>query len=343
MEESRRIGKLAILALAVAISSWFYIYVQTPKPKICGSPGGPPVTATRIRLRDGRFLAYLESGVPKKDAKVKIVYSHGFTGSRLDTIGASTVVIEEFGVYMVAYDRAGHGESDPNTERSLKNEALDVEELADALELGPKFYFMGFSLGNYAVWASLKYMPHRLAGAVLMAPVINYYWPGFPKNLSAEAYYKQHTGDKWAMRVAYYAPWLLNWWIKQPWLPASTALKGTTFMPNRLDAKIYKKGTGSFGERRRISTQQGDHESLHRDMIVMFGKWDFDPMDLPSPDFPVHLWHGDEDGLVPVTLQRYICSRLNWINYHELSTTGHILHAVPGFGDLVLRALLPQT
>ena len=62
-----------------------------PPPRICGTPGGPPVTAPRVRLSDGRHLAYAESGARKEEARYKVVFSHGFTGSRLDTIRASPV------------------------------------------------------------------------------------------------------------------------------------------------------------------------------------------------------------------------------------------------------------
>lgn len=62
-----------------------------PPPRVCGTPGGPPVTAPRVRLRDGRHLAYAESGARKEDARFKVVISHGFTGSRLDTIRAAPV------------------------------------------------------------------------------------------------------------------------------------------------------------------------------------------------------------------------------------------------------------
>ncbi|KAI3983920.1 hypothetical protein MKX01_022787, partial [Papaver californicum] len=44
-----------------------------------------------------------------------------------------------------------------------------------------------------------------LAGATLVAPVINYWWPGFPGNLSIEAYEKQFLQDQWTLRVAHYA------------------------------------------------------------------------------------------------------------------------------------------
>jgi pimeloyl-ACP methyl ester carboxylesterase len=38
---------------------------------------------------------------------------------------------------------------------------LDIEQLADALELGPKFYLAGFSMGGEIMWSCLKYIPHR--------------------------------------------------------------------------------------------------------------------------------------------------------------------------------------
>ncbi|KAK1285515.1 hypothetical protein QJS10_CPB20g01649 [Acorus calamus] len=333
---------VVVVTIGIALLSWFYTTAKPVQPKLCGSPGGPPITAKRVYLSDGRYLAYSESGVPKEDAKYKIIFSHGFSGSRLTTLRASTEIMEELGVYMVGYDRAGYGESDPNPYRSLRREALDVEELADALELGPKFFVIGFSLGGHSVWASLKYMPERLAGAALLAPVINYRWPGFPRNLSTEAYNGQPVGDQWTFRVTYYAPWLLNWWMNQPWLPSSSVVKGTTSLPNKLDARLHMemKSSEIVKEMKRLATQQGVHESLHRDMMVMFGKWEFDPMDLPPPNIPVHLWQGDEDGLVPVTVQRYICHRLRWIDYHELPSTGHFLTMVPGFGDTVLKTLL---
>jgi len=88
-------------------------------------------------------------------------------------------------------------------------------------------------------------MQYRLAGVALLAPVVNYRWPGLPKNLSREAYYKQQLGDQWAIRVAYYAPWLLNWWMKQSWLPTSTVISGTTHLPNSFDAQIRNQAMSS--------------------------------------------------------------------------------------------------
>lgn len=90
--------------------------------------------------------------------------------------------------------------------------------------------------------------------------------------------------------------------------------------------------------------QQGEYESLHRDLMMFVRTWEFDPMDLRNP-FPnnegfVHLWHGDDDLIVPVTLQRYIAQRLPWIHYHEVPGSGHMFPFADGMGDSILKALL---
>lgn len=71
--------------------AWGYQAIKPPPPKICGSPDGPPVTASRIKLKDGRHLAYNEYGVSKDIAKYKIVYVHGLDSCRYDAVSAITL------------------------------------------------------------------------------------------------------------------------------------------------------------------------------------------------------------------------------------------------------------
>ncbi|KAL5974664.1 hypothetical protein ACLOJK_031334 [Asimina triloba] len=86
------LGKIG-LVLVVGFLGWVYQTAQPPPPAICGSPNGPPITAKRIKLRDGRFLAYKESGVPKEIAAHKIILIHGYSDSRDSAIPASSVRI----------------------------------------------------------------------------------------------------------------------------------------------------------------------------------------------------------------------------------------------------------
>ncbi|KAJ4823398.1 hypothetical protein Tsubulata_032415, partial [Turnera subulata] len=184
----------------------------------------------------------------------------------------------------------------------------------------------------------------RLAGAALIAPAVNYWWPGFPANLSTEAYALQHPADQWALRVAHYAPWLTYWWNTQKWFRSSGVITGPPEVFSRQDLELLSQDP----ERRKprpLVTSQGEFESLHRDLMVGFGTWEFDPiMDIENP-FPnqegsVHLWQGDEDRLVPVSLQRYIVQRLPWIRYNELPGSGHMLPYIPQISRRIVKALL---
>ena len=76
---------------------------------------------------------------------------------------------------------------------------------------------------QYWIYIKLDYAD-RIAGATLHAPVINYWWPGFPANLSTDAYYKQPPGDQWALRVAHHIPWLTYWWNTQTFFPSSSVI-----------------------------------------------------------------------------------------------------------------------
>ncbi|KAH9618787.1 hypothetical protein KSS87_016305 [Heliosperma pusillum] len=343
-----RIRKVAVILSTVIVATWIYQSHLPPSPRLCGFPGGPRITAPRVKLRDGRYLAYKEIGVPRENAKHKIIFVHGFGNARHDVVIAYRLpqkFFEELGVCIISFDRPGYGESDPDPNRTLKSMTRDIEDLADQLKLGDKFYLAGFSMGGQTVWGSLKYIPHRLAGAVLIAPVVNYWWDGFPANLSEEAFHKQFPEDKWAQRVVHYIPWLTYWWNTQKFFPGSSVAAGRA----ALSAEDYRllSTVPYIAEHRAQVIQQGQYESLHRDMIIGFGKWEFSPMELsnPIPDKhkAVHIWQGDDDALVPVTLQRYIAQKLDWIQYHEIPGAGHMFSLANGMPEAIIRSLLHAT
>ncbi|KAK7392604.1 hypothetical protein VNO78_21047 [Psophocarpus tetragonolobus] len=336
----------ALAVLFIGFLAWGYQVIQPPPPKICGTPDGPPITAPRIKLRDGRYLAYKEHGVPKDAAKYKIIFVHGFDSCRHDASIANTLspdVVEEMGIYIVSFDRPGYGESDPDPNRTPKSIALDIEELADQLVLGSKFYVVGFSMGGQVVWNCLKYIPHRLAGAVLVSPVVNFWWTGLPANLTAEAYGRQKLQDQWALRVAHYVPQLTYWWNTQRWFPISGVIAHSPHIFSDQDKELLPKLSNRKNYVAQVR-QQGDYETVHRDLMIGFGNWEYSPLDLENP-FPnneafVHLWQGDDDLMVPVTLQRYIAQSLPWIHYHELQGSGHLFGHADGMSDSLIKSLL---
>ena len=121
-------------------------------------------------------------------------------------------VMNELGLYVVSFDRAGYGQSDLNPKRSLKSDVEDVEDLADGLGLRPKFHVIASSIGSYVGWGLLKYKPERLAGVAFSAPMVNYWWPGFPKSEVSKAWGSLRTGDKMSHRVAHHIPSFTYWY-----------------------------------------------------------------------------------------------------------------------------------
>lgn len=91
-------------------------------------------------------------------------------------------------------------------------------------------------------------------------------------------------------------------------------------------------------------TQQGEYESLHRDIMAGFGKWEFGPTEIRNPfpenDGTVHIWQGFKDRIIPYTLNRYISHKLPWIHYHELPDGGHLFIFKKNHCESIIKALI---
>lgn len=71
------------LAIVVILASVLLnAVVRPPSPKLLNAPNGLQVTAPRVQMRDGRFLAYKAVGVDRENAKHFIIYIHGYGASR---------------------------------------------------------------------------------------------------------------------------------------------------------------------------------------------------------------------------------------------------------------------
>ncbi|KAK6926585.1 Alpha/beta hydrolase fold-1 [Dillenia turbinata] len=328
--------------LAIVILGWIYKALKPPPPIICGSPGTPPVTSPRVKLSDGRHLAYREIGVPKQDAKYKVIVVHGFASSKDINLPISQEFVEEHRIYILFFDRPGYGESDPDPTRSVKSEAFDIQELADKLQLGSKFYVIGISLGAYPVWSCLNYIPHRHV-LVVWSISGGSFCPLLVAFFSSQAI-KGGFKDAADFRpVDFFSSTLC---------PSSDLLVDDSKIFSFVEYHVWEpsniqpprsRDTGEVWEAQLEKiTQQGVYESLHRDLIVGYGKWEFDPIDLsdPIPEGSVHLWQGLQDRIIPLILNRYIRDKLPWIRYHEVPDGGHFMIFNSSTCEAIFRALL---
>nr|XP_033516996.1 uncharacterized protein LOC104115459 isoform X1 [Nicotiana tomentosiformis] len=306
--------------------------------------------SSRIRLRDGRYLAYRETGVAKNMSSYKVIVAHGLNDSKeinypecqVRTEGVFGMELKnEIGIYLVQYDRPGYGESDPNPDRSSKNEASDIEELVDQLELGPKFYIIAISAGCYSGWSCLKHIPQRLAGVALVVSPINYTWPSLPKDMIKDDPRRNMIGK--LVWLGKNAPGLL-YCIHI--LSSSLKRRGNAQETNKNltnhDVEILKNRQQKLAGQERM--RRRDFNTVVRDLVVVSGKWDFDPLELSNTfsqdDSCVHIWQGNEDPLVPFQIQRYVTKKLQWIKYHEVPYGGHHLLYDKKLWEAILRSLL---
>ncbi|KAI4368710.1 hypothetical protein MLD38_017236 [Melastoma candidum] len=290
---------LAVAAL-VGVVGLVYRSLRSPPPKICGSADGPPVTSPRVKLSDGRCLAYREVGVPRGEAKHKIVVVHGFSSSKDLNLPIDQELVDELKLYVLHYDRAGYGESDPKSPRTVRDEATDIQELADLLELGSKFYVIGISMGGYPAWSCLKYIPHRLNGVALVAPFVHYWWPDFP------------SGD-------------MNLFSRKD----LDILKNRGDSINLRPEKITQQG--AF-----VSLHQDFITGYSR---WGFGPLELENP-FPNGEGSVHIWQGFEDRIIPYEVNRYIADKLPWVRYHEVADGGHLCVFEKDVCEQIIRSLV---
>lgn len=82
-------SSVIIIVVGVIVALTYQSVLKPPPAKLCGFPGGSPITAPRIKLRDGRYLAYKEHGLPREKARRKIIFIHGSDSCRLDAVYAT--------------------------------------------------------------------------------------------------------------------------------------------------------------------------------------------------------------------------------------------------------------
>ncbi len=121
---------------------------------------------SRVRLRDGRSLAWAEYGDPRGKP---VLYFHGFPGSRLEPALAGDSLART-GARLIAIDRPGFGGSTFQPGRRLLDWPNDVASFADSLGLD-HFACMGVSGGGPYVLACALRLEKRLTRAAVVCGV----------------------------------------------------------------------------------------------------------------------------------------------------------------------------
>ncbi|CAM8913663.1 unnamed protein product [Rhodiola kirilowii] len=313
-----------------------------------------PPSASRVLLPDGRYLAYLERGVPVNQARFSVISPHGFLSSRLAGLpGVEDSLLLVFGIHLLTYDLPGFGESDPHPSRNLNSSALDMMYLANAVGVVNKFWVLSYSSGSIHGWAALKYIPDRIAGAAFLAPFVN------PYDSSMTRDERSQTWGQWVSRrrllhvLARRSPKLLSYFYRRTFLSGKHGhvSKWLSFLPGIKDQELINKSIFEQLWFRDVeeSIRQGNTKPFVEEAVLQVSEWGFKLSDIQLQRKcqgsgvlqwlksifkqseceltgflePIHIWQGTDDRVVPPAIFNYLSRVLPGATLHKLPDEGH--------------------
>jgi pimeloyl-ACP methyl ester carboxylesterase len=283
-------------------------------------------TTNFLTLPDGRQLAYAKYGDSNGHP---VLYFHGAPSSRLEPLILGDEVITQYGLYVVAPDRPGVGQSDFQPNRGFSDWVNDVIFLADALNLN-KFSILGISGGCGYVAACTAKIPERIHAAVIVSGA-------WRMDLNEDL----PIISRFMWFLAKKTPTLYQVWLKL----LAQSLKGS---PEKLLERFKKQ----FPPPDYTVLKQPDRlkpfcnttlEALLKgakgaayDVQIYVREWDFG---LDEIQMPLIWFHGEQDRNVPIALIKQVAESLPTTQLITYPQEGHISLIMNQF-ELVAKALL---
>ena len=264
-----------------------------------------------LRLHDGRQLAYAQYGDPNGKP---VFFIQGTPSSRL--LHPDEEITRSLGVRLVVFDRPGFGLSDYQPNRTLKDFPNDLAALADALGI-ERFAIVGISGGGPYTAITAYALPNRVTVAALVSA-------GGPADAP-----KAFDGMTPIRHIGYYiARYLPALLVPLLWL---------TNNPQRNPQKFFDQYTAhnppsdqtlfaqpEFRAMMMANYAEATRNGLRgfaRELWIVARPWNFRLEDIRMP---VLIWHGDADNSTPISMARYMASKIPNSRATYLPNEGHL-------------------
>lgn len=248
-----------------------------------------------IILNDGRKLSFAEFGDRKGKA---VLYCHGFPGSCLEARLADRIS-RQSQIRFIGIDRPGYGLSSFKTVRTITDWADDVVQLADALNIG-RFSMLGVSGGGPYVAACAYKIRHRLKTAGIVCGMGPVDAPGVTLGMPRIYHWGLRLASRLPGIVTALYPFSAFFFRYYPERMLSI-VSGKVAQPDKMalrDPELMHVLSASFKEAFRCSLRWPA-----ADVVLYSRPWGFDLADIR---IPMHLWHGEQDRIVPPEMGRYV-------------------------------------
>ena len=263
----------------------------------------------QIKLNDGRLLGYAEYGTPNGKP---VFYFHGHPGSRLDwPLFDADDSATELNARIITVDRPGTGLSDSKSDREILDWPDDVVELADVLQLD-RFAVLGISGGGpYAAACAFK-LSGRLTATAIVCGMGPSEAPGAKEGMSwiyagktpeerrqmltGMAHLVQGNPDQFLARSKKALP-------EPEWLLLDQPKMAKAYIDTVREA--FRSGIGGANQEAALYTRP----------------WRFRLQEITAE---VHLWHGELDLSVPVSVGHYVADAIPNCHATFLKDEAHI-------------------
>ncbi len=285
-----------------------------------------------VNLSDGRVLGYVQHGDP--EGKPVLAF-HGIPSSRL----ASRVFHQaalDLGIRIIGLDRPGMGLSDYRPGRRLLDWPDDVIEFADRAAI-ERFAVVGGSGGVPSTLACAYKIPQRLTSVAVL------FGPGPPGAPGAAG------GGSRSRRMRSFLARKGPLWIPELGMRAtSRALQRD---PDQAFRRIFRDLSApdrSALDRPDVKRQyvammreafRTGARGAALDYVLIKRPWGFRLEDIAAT---VHLWHGEDDTLVPPAMGRYLARVIPDCRARFLPDEGHF-SLLSRHVEEILTVLVPES
>lgn len=272
------------------------------------------VPGARLRLPDGRWISWSDSGDPQG---WPVVFCHAFLQGQHDRPPDDSV-LTTLGLRLLIPDRPGCGDSDPHPQGKIDDWPSDLTHMLAHLGVH-EFSVLSWSLGTPYALALVRHLGNQIRAIMFASPSTAV------REVTDLRFYAPKT--RLILMVALFTPSLL------PTL-TRTLVKSVRndvfsflqpFLSDMPDSEAALFNNPLFtGQRAKVLLKevQRDTKVITKDGMQALLDW---PIHLAPPKMPCKIWHGDADPAIHWEAAQALSKALGEVPVHLVPGAGHHL------------------
>jgi pimeloyl-ACP methyl ester carboxylesterase len=283
------------------------------------------VSERDVTLRDGRTLHVYDDGDP--DGLV-VIEHHGTPGSGY-TYPPDLELARERGLRVIAYDRAGYGQSTSNPGRVVVDIVPDIEDVLDALGIERCASLGGSGGAPHSLALGARLADRCVAVAVIASPT-----PWDAEGIDPMAGMGEQNVAEFG--AALEGPEALEAFL----LPIAAQIRAATPEDLRdlivtllppVDREVLTGDRAVHAKKSIDRAIAPGIDGWRDDDLAFLQPWGFEIAEIGVPSL---LWQGVQDKMVPVAQGRWLAERIPGVEAHISEPDGHLSISVGRLGEI---------